>query len=195
MNGNVEAIGAQQPIQSAAWKATRGAGLVIAGSAFVALCAHVSIPLWFTPVPVTLQPFAVVLLGLLLEPGIAAGVMIAYLAEGAAGMPVFTPHGVGGLAQLVGLTGGYLMSYPVVALLVSMLWRRGACSFSRGLLVAAAGNLLILTMGAAWMEIWTHVSVGALMANAVVPFLPGDALKVCAAAGIASSFSRLARKA
>lgn len=195
MNGNVEAIGARQPVESAAWKATRGAGLVLAGSAFVALCAHVSIPLWFTPVPVTLQPFAVVLLGLLLDPWTAAGVMIAYLAEGAAGLPAFTPSGVGGVAQLMGLTGGYLMSYPVVALLVSTLWRRGARSFSRGLLVAAAGNLLILTLGAAWMEIWTHVSVGALMANAVVPFLPGDALKVCAAAGIASGFSRVTRRA
>lgn len=195
MNGNVQAIGAQQPVQSAAWKATRGAGLVIAGSAFVALCAHVSIPLWFTPVPVTLQPFAVVLLGLLLDPGAAVGVMLAYLAEGAAGLPVFTPSGVGGVAQIVGLTGGYLMSYPVVALLVSTLWRRGSRGFSRGLLVAAAGNLLILAMGAAWLETWTHVSVGALMASAVVPFLPGDALKVCAAAGIATGFARMKRKA
>jgi biotin transport system substrate-specific component len=195
MNGNIQVIGAQQPAQGAMWKATRSAGLVIAGSAFVALCAHVSIPLWFTPVPVTLQPFAVVLLGLLLDPGVAVGVMIAYLAEGAAGLPVFTPHGVGGVAQLVGLTGGYLMSYPVVALLVSTLWRRGARSFSRGLLVAAAGDLLILTMGAAWMEMWTHISLGALMANAVVPFLPGDALKVCAAAGIASGFARVKRRA
>jgi biotin transport system substrate-specific component len=194
MNGNVEAIGAQQPAQSAAWRATRGAALVIAGSAFVALCAHVSIPLWFTPVPVTLQPFAVVLLALLLEPGVALGVMIAYLAEGAAGLPVFTPSGPGGLAQILGLTGGYLMSYPVVALLVSTLWRRGARSFSRGLLVAAAGDLLILTLGAAWMEIWTHGSVTALMGGAVVPFLPGDALKVCAAAGIATGFARMKRR-
>ncbi len=195
MNGNIQAIGAQQPVQSAAWKATRGAGLVIAGSAFVAICAHVSIPLWFTPVPVTLQPFAVVLLGLLLDPGVAVGVMIAYLAEGAAGLPVFTPLGAGGVAQILGLTGGYLMSYPVVALVVSTLWRRGARSFSRGLLVAAAGDLLILGLGAAWMEMWTHISVGALMANAVVPFLPGDALKVCAAAGIASRFARMKRRA
>lgn len=195
MNGNVEVIGAQQPVESIAWKATRGAGLVIAGSAFVALCAHVSIPLWFTPVPLTLQPFAVVLLGLLLDPGVAFGVMIAYLAEGAAGLPVFTPAGVGGIAQLVGLTGGYLMSYPIVAALVSTLWRRSGRSFSRGLLVAAAGNLLILAMGAAWLGIWTHVSLSALMASAVVPFLPGDALKVCAAAGIATGVARMKRRA
>lgn len=194
MNGHVEAIGAQHPAQSAAWKATRGAGLVIAGSAFVAVCAHVSIPLWFTPVPITLQPFAVVLLGLLLEPGVALGVMVAYLAEGAAGLPVFTP-GVGGVAQLLGLTGGYLMSYPVVAPLVSTLWRRGARSFTRAAVVAAVGDLLILALGATWLGIWTHVSFSASMAHAVVPFLPGDALKVCAAAGIAAGFARMKRKA
>ena len=103
--------------------------------------------------------------------------------------------GVGGVAQLVGLTGGYLMSYPIVAPLVSLLWRRGSRSFTRGAVVAAVGDLLILALGATWLGIWTHVSFGALMAHAVVPFLPGDALKVCAAAGIAAGLARMKRRA
>lgn len=172
----------------------RGAGIVLVGSALVAVCAHVSIPLWFTPVPVTLQPFAVVLLGLLLGPQMAAGTMLAYLAEGAAGLPVFTPHGLGGVAQLEGLTGGYLLSYPLVAPLVSVLWRRGARSFSRGLWIAGAGSLVTLTIGAVWLGVLTHAAPLTVLNHAVLPFLPGDVLKVCAAAAIAAGAARLRRQ-
>ena len=168
----------------------RGAGIVLAGSALVAVCAHVAIPLWFTPVPVTLQPFAVLLLGLLLGPRMATGTMLAYLAEGAAGLPVFTPHGLGGVAQLLGPTGGYLLSYPLVAPLVSWLWRRGARSFSRGLVVAGLGSLVTLAMGAVWLGVLTHAAPMMVLNHAVLPFLPGDVLKVCAAAGIAVGASR-----
>jgi biotin transport system substrate-specific component len=171
----------------------RGAGIVLAGSALVGVCAHVAIPLWFTPVPVTLQPFAVLLLGLLLGPRLAAGTMLAYLAEGAAGLPVFTPHGLGGVAQLLGPTGGYLLSYPLVAPLVSWLWRRGARSFSRGLVVAGAGSLVTLAIGAAWLGVLTHAAPMIVLSHAVLPFLPGDVLKVCAAAGIAVGASRWRR--
>jgi len=169
----------------------RSSGIVLAGSALVAICAHISIPLWFTPVPVTLQPFAVLLLGLLLGPRLAAGTMLAYLAEGAAGLPVFTPHGLGGIAQLLGPTGGYLLSYPVVAPMVSVLWRSGSRQFSRGLVVAGAGSLITLALGAMWLAILTHAAPMMVLNHAVLPFLPGDVLKVCAAAGIAVGVSRL----
>ena len=172
----------------------RGTGLVLAGSALVAVCAHVAIPLWFTPVPVTLQPFAVILLGLLLGPRLAAGTMLAYLAEGAAGLPVFTPHGLGGVAQLLGPTGGYLLSYPLVAPVVSWLWRRGARSFSRGLVVAGAGSLVTLAMGAVWLGVLTHAVPMTVLNHAVLPFLPGDVLKICAAAGIAAGAARWQRR-
>ncbi len=168
----------------------RDAGIVLAGSALIAACAHVSIPLWFTPVPVTLQPFAVLLLGLLLSPRLAFGAAVAYLAEGAAGLPVFTPHGLGGIAQLLGPTGGYLLSYPVVAPMVSAAWRRGVGSFSRGLAVAGAGSLGTLTLGALWLGAVTHAAPMTVLNHAVLPFLPGDVLKVCAAAGIAAGASR-----
>jgi biotin transport system substrate-specific component len=179
--------------QSGVSSLLRGAGIVLAGSALVAICAHVSVPLWFTPVPVTLQPFAVLLLGLLLSPRLAAGAMVAYLAEGAAGLPVFTPHGLGGIAQLLGPTGGYLLSYPVVAPAVSAIWRRGRRSFSRGLVVAAAGSLGTLALGALWLGILTHAAPMTIVNHAILPFLPGDALKVCAAAGIAAGASRWKR--
>jgi biotin transport system substrate-specific component len=179
--------------QSGAFDLVRNAGAVLVGSALVAICAHVAIPLWFTPVPVTLQPFAVVLLGLLLSPRLAAGTMVAYLAEGALGLPVFTPHGLGGIAQLLGPTGGYLLSYPLVAPMISTLWRSGERSFSRGLLVAGAGSLGILSLGAVWLGVVMHAAPMTVLYHAVLPFLPGDVLKVCAAAGIAAGTSRWQR--
>jgi biotin transport system substrate-specific component len=172
----------------------RGAGIVLVGSALVAVCAHVSIPLWFTPVPVTLQPFAVLLLGMLLGPRLALATMVTYLAEGVAGLPVFTPHGLGGVAQLLGPTGGYLLSYPVVAPLVSVLWRRSSRSFSRGIVIAGAGSLVTLAMGATWLGLWKHMPAGVLLGESVLPFLPGDVLKVIAAAGIAAGAERWKRQ-
>lgn len=181
--------------EGAVTQGLRDGGIVLAGSAVVAICAHVSIPLWFTPVPVTLQPFAVITLGLLMGPRMAFATMLAYLTEGAAGLPVFTPIGIGGLLQLFGATGGYLLSYPVVAPMVSSLWRRGSRSFSRGLFVAGVGSLVTLTMGAVWLGILTHATPLVVLNHAVLPFLPGDALKVCAAAGIAAGLARMSKQA
>lgn len=187
---------ASEIANSAAQKGLRTAGVVLAGSAFVALCSHISLPLWFTPVPLTLQPFAVLLLGLLLAPRLAAGTLIAYLLEGAAGLPVFAPGLAfgAGMAHLLGPTGGYLISYPAAAALVAFLYQRLARGFSGTLLSAAAGNVMILLCGMVWLAAWTHGSVKTAFALAVLPFLPGDALKVVAAAAIANGLKRLRRR-
>ena len=171
----------------------RSVGMVLAGTLLVAACARVSIPLWFTPVPITLQPFAVLLLGLLLTPRMALATMVAYLAEGAAGLPVFTPHGWGGVGQLLGPTGGYLLSYPLVAGVVALGWRAGPRTFARGLLAAGGGSLITLAVGAVWLGMWTHAGAGMVLSQAVLPFLPGDGLKVVAAAGIAVGAARWRR--
>src|SRR5271163_690026 len=89
--------------------------LVIGATAFVAACAHISLPLPFTPVPLTLQNFAVLLVGMLLGPVAGLSAMVLYLAEGALGLPVFTPYAAGGVAHLLGPNGGYLFSYPLAA--------------------------------------------------------------------------------
>ena len=171
----------------------RSAGVVLAGSALVAVCSHISIPLWFTPVPLTLQPFAVILLGLMLSPRLAAATLGGYLLEGAAGLPVFAPgFSLGaGMAHLFGPTGGYLMSYPAAAALVAWTRRNVTRSFAGAALSAAAGNALILLCGFVWLTVWTHAAVDSTFALAVLPFLPGDALKVVAAAGIAQAWERV----
>jgi biotin transport system substrate-specific component len=171
----------------------RNAGIVILGSAFVAVCSHVALPLWFTPVPLTMQPFAVLLLGLLLGPRLAAATLGAYLLEGAIGLPVFAPgFGFGaGIAHLFGPTGGYLLCYPAAAMLISYLWRRSSRGFATAMFSAALGNLVILTCGFLWIAAYSHASARTAFALAVLPFLPGDALKVVAAAALATGFNRL----
>jgi biotin transport system substrate-specific component len=164
------------------------------GSLFVAVCAHISIPLWFTPVPVTLQPFAVLLLGLVFAPADAAAALVLYLVEGAAGLPVFSPHAPAGFVHLFGLTGGYLLSYPFVAWLTSWLRRRFTPSgFGPSLLAASAGSALILFCGALWLCLLTHQAPGRVLTLAVLPFLPGDILKVVVAAASAVGFDRFRR--
>ena len=162
---------------------------VLAGSLFIAACAHIAVPLFFTPVPMTLQPFAVLLVGLLLGPGLGAATCAAYLLEGAVGLPVFTPQGAGGLLQLLGPTGGYLLSYPAAAAIAGGLSRlRGRRGLGSALLGAGAANLLILTCGACWLGVLTHQSAESVSRVAVLPFLAGDALKVVLVALLATGW-------
>jgi biotin transport system substrate-specific component len=179
----------------------RAGGVVLAGSAFVAICAHVLLPLYFTPVPLSLQPFAVLVLGLLLSPRLGAATLAAYLAEGALGLPVFSPSPVmPGMAHLLGPTGGYLLAYPAAVALIAFLWRRVSYStasrgFAGAALSAAAGNLVILAGGGLWLAVLTHASMQSALTLGVLPFLPGDALKIAAAAAVAVGFQRFRRRA
>lgn len=171
-----------------ALRASAFAAAVVVGSLLVAVCAQIAVPLPWTPVPMTMQPFGVLLVGLLFGPRLGAAAMAAYLLEGAAGLPVFVP-GFGGLIPL-GPSAGYLLSYPLVAALVGMLAGKG---LRRNLLAAAAGDGLILLCGAAWLA-----AVGGGWAQAlrlgVLPFLAGDAVKVALAAGAASGWFYLQGK-
>jgi biotin transport system substrate-specific component len=171
----------------------RSAGIVLVGSLFVAACAHVSLPLYFTPVPLTLQPFAVLLLGLLLSPRLAAASLLAYLGEGAIGLPVFSPGpaSVPGIAHMLGPTGGYLLAYPLAAMFISFLFRRSRRSFVSAIATAAVGDLIILSGGALWLAALTHASLSVVLTQSFLPFLPGDALKVVAAAALATGWQRL----
>jgi biotin transport system substrate-specific component len=167
----------------------RQSGIVIASTALVALCAHISIPLGFTPVPITLQPFAVLLLGLLLAPQISFAALSLYLLEGAAGLPVFSPHGLGGIAQLFGPTGGYLLAAPFAAAVAGLIYRDGKRQFLPALAGAAAGDVILLAIGTLWLGALAHTGFSALLSESVVPFLASDAAKIVAAAACAQIFA------
>ena len=178
------------------WKGS----IALVGTVFLALCSHVALPLPWSPVPLNLQPFGIILLALLLGPGLAATTALLYLIEGAAGAPVFSPHGPGGLLQLVGPTGGYLLSYPFAAWMTGQVAgtrdsispatnpaKSGALrtiSFLQLLGASVVGDAFVLLAGTAWLAILTHAAAGAVAKAGLLPFLPGDFLKCVAAAAI-----------
>lgn len=167
--------------------------LVVAASAFVAICAHLSVPLPFTPVPLTLQNFAVILVGMMLGPLAGFSAMVLYLAEGAMGLPVFTPHSVGGIAHLLGPNAGYLFSYPLAAATAGWVVRamqHVTSRFRAGLVAATVASAPIFILGAVWLAHGLHLSASATWTMAVAPFLPGEVVKIIAAAGIFSSLQR-----
>jgi biotin transport system substrate-specific component len=165
--------------------AKRG-GIAVAGTVFLAVCSHVTLPLPWSLVPLNLQPFGVVLLALLFGPTMGAVTAALYLLEGAAGMPVFSPHGLGGLAQLLGPTGGYLMSYPLAAFVAGKLASRR--SFFQSLGAAVAGDVLVLACGTIWLTLLMHLTSRAGFMAGAAPFLAGDFLKCVAAAGMTAGF-------
>ena len=153
-----------------AWPLT----LVIA-AALVALSAQVAIPVPGSPVPMTLQPLAVILVGGMFGAAAGAGALVLYLTVGAFGVPVFAPAGPGGLAQLFGPTGGYLLAMPIAAALVGRLAQRGR--FLRSVLAAGAGLAVIHAGGWAQLTLLTGDPARAL-ALGTIPFLAQDGLKV-----------------
>jgi biotin transport system substrate-specific component len=160
---------------------SRAIGIVIVAVA-LALSAQFAMPLPGTPVPLTLQPFVVVLAGLLIGPLDAAAAMVLYLVAGAAGAPVFAPIGAPGLARLLGPTGGYLLAYPVAAAVTGWLGA-GRERFAARLVAAVAGILVMYVGGLSQLSVIT----GSLTAAAVIgvlPFVAADLLKAIVAAAL-----------
>jgi biotin transport system substrate-specific component len=179
-------LGATQDLRELHRSLTGRIFLAVSATAFVALCAHISLPLYFTPVPITLQTFAVILVGLTLGPALGCSAMLLYLAEGALGLPVFSPHGPGGVVQLLGTTAGYLLSFPLAAAAAGGIVRAvrlGRSQFPAAVLAGAAASVILFAMGAGWIAHLLHLSPSAAWHLAVTPFLPGEILKVSAAAG------------
>jgi biotin transport system substrate-specific component len=172
-------------------RAARFIFAVLAGSALLAISAHITVPLFFTPVPFTLQPMAVLLLGLLLEPSVAFATLAAYLIEGASGLPVFAPTASVSVFHLMGPSAGFLWAYPAAAFLVSKLYRTiRPASFTSAALSATAGAIVYFTCGASWLVIVTHQPMSTALRLAVWPFLAGDALKILLAAAIVNGLAR-----
>ena len=166
--------------EDAANRTMRAVLLCVIGSALIAASAQVRVPLW--PVPMTMQTFAVLALALACGPRLGAATVLLYLAEGAMGLPVFAGFKAGP-AALMGPTAGYLAGFVLAAALVGRLGERG---WDRRVPTTVAamllGNLVIYAFGAGWLA--TLVGPAKALELGILPFLPGDALKIALAAAI-----------
>jgi biotin transport system substrate-specific component len=171
-------------------EALRQVALVVGASLFVALCAHIAIPLPGTPVPLTVQNFGVILVGLMLGSRRGFAALALYLAEGAMGVPVFSPMGPGGIAQLLGPTGGFLLVYPLVAWLAGLVMEHGRKSFARAAVGGFLADVLLFIGGLSWLAFLTHSVVQAFRWG-LYWFLFAEVIKVMMAAGIAARWQRI----
>lgn len=163
------------PGEGLAWEAMR----IAAANLLMVACAWIAIPLPWTAVPLTMQTFGVAFIAVLLGAKRSALVMALYLAEGAAGLPVFQPFGAPGALRLIGPTAGYLWAYPAAAFVTGWLveccagrslWRLGGA--------LAAGQVVIFAGGAAWLALGMGQTWAAAFWGGVAPFVLGDVVKM-----------------
>lgn len=147
--------------------------LVLLASFVICLSGYISIPLWFTPVPMATQNSTVLLMGALLGARRGAAATFAFLAQGACGLPVFS-NGAAGFAHLMGPTGGYLIGYLIAAFVVGAIAeRRSTMASAVGALVT--GNIIVYLCGAGYLA--TFVGIDKAFALGVAPFVIGDMVK------------------
>ena len=165
--------------------------IVIGASLFVALCARLTVPLPFTPVPLTLQNFGVLLVGLALGPRRAFAALVLYLGEGLMGMPVFNPTGVGGLAQLLGPTGGFLLAYPFVAGIAGWVFeaKNEKKSFARAAIACTLAEIFLFVCGLSWLAVLTH-SFALAVRFGLYWFVFAEVIKIMSASALASGWKR-----
>ena len=173
---------------------TRSVGLVFVFSLFIAAAAQFAIHIG--PIPITGQSFAVLLTGALLGSRLGAAAVIAYLIEGAVGLPFFAAGG-SGIARFLGPTGGYLVAFPAAAYITGAFAEHG---WDKNYLSAAAamaiGSGVIFLGGWAWFAVLTNTPPVAAFQIAVLPFLPGDLIKIAlGAAVLPTGWALLKRKA
>jgi len=162
--------------------ASRTAVAVVVGAALIAVCAQISIPLGFTPVPVTGQTFAVLIVGAALGTFAGAASALLYVAAGLLGAPVYADH-AHGWHVLSSASGGYLIGFIAAAAVTGALaehrWDR---RFSSSLGALLTGNVIIYALGVGWLAHSLHVNTAKALEYGLYPFIPGDLIKLYLAA-------------
>src|SRR5690348_4373637 len=171
----------------------RDGALVIGAAAVIALSARVTVPLPFTPVPLTLQNFGVLLVGLLLGSRRGFSAALLYVLAGAAGAPVFNPAGQGGIAQLFGATGGFLLAYPFVAGLAGWIMERGKTSFARAATAGVLAEVVLFAGGLSWLAVLTH-SFAQAARWGLYWFVFAEVIKIMLAAGVSTGWQRVRKE-
>jgi biotin transport system substrate-specific component len=165
------------------------AARIAAATILLALCAHIVVPLPWTPVPITGQTFGVLLVGVLLGARRGGLALLLYLLEGAAGLPVFQPLGLVGPARFLGPTAGYLIAYPAAAFVTGWLVERGSqfaaaratkSSFAAFSLIGGliSGEAIIFAAGCAWLAVGLGLGWKLALQQGALPFVPGEVVKI-----------------
>ena len=196
--------------QTRSFEIAKQVAIVVAASLFVALCARVTVPLPGTPVPLTLQNFGVLAVGLLLGSRRGFAALALYLIEGAFGLPVFSPAILGtGIAHILGPTGGFLMAYPLVAFVAGWIYEQSSKQSSKpvseqsskpsskqsprrfgwAVLSAVAAELVLFAGGLSWLAVITH-SISLAIQYGLYWFVFAEVIKVLMAAGVAARWHR-----
>lgn len=167
----------------------RQAAVILAGTILLALSARIQVPFW--PVPMTMQTYVVLMIGAVMGARLAGATALAYLVEGALGLPVFATGA--GLAYMAGPTGGYLAGFLVAAVIVGWFADRGhGRSVVTTLIAFIAGEVVIFALGTAWLS--GLVGLEKALVGGLLPFLPGEAAKVALACATLPMIWRLARR-
>ena len=161
---------------------------LVLGALAVALGAQVAIPIPGTPVPITLQVPAVLVVGGLLGPRLGAASMVLYLTMGIGGLPVFTPVGPPGFARLLGPTGGYLLSYPLAAGVTGLLVAGGRSAGKVALAVVV--GLVVIHMGGVAQLAALGLNISEAIRLGSLPFLASDLIKLAFAGLLIHKFGR-----
>ncbi|MBJ7393332.1 MAG: biotin transporter BioY [Candidatus Nanopelagicales bacterium] len=178
------------------WHKTRTSALaqISALTAITVLSAQVIIPLPFTPVPLTMQTFAILFGAAAIGPFKSLIAQFAYLSLAALGLPVLAGDR-GGIEAIFGATAGYLFAFLLASFVVGKLASRITTKRFQGVLLGyLVGSLIIYAMGATWLAIYTEKGFYYALLNGVVPFLIGDAIKACLAASLLPISWRLINK-
>lgn len=183
-----------QPLIDRLWPATerplvRYAALLVLGNLLLWASAKTQVPMW--PVPMTMQSFVVLVIGMAYGSRLGAATVALYLLEGAVGLPVFagTPERGVGLAYMMGPTGGFLLGFLIVAAVMGWLAERGwDRTLPKAVAALAIGTVLLFVPGVLWLAVLIGWSKA--FAAGVMPFLAGSVVKLALAAALLPTASR-----
>lgn len=168
--------------------------LILGGALFLALCAQISFDLPFTPVPITLQTFGVLLIGASYGAWRGGITTAVYLLMGIVGLPVYADR-THGLDVVLGATGGYLIGFVVAAFIVGLLaqrqWDR---RFSSAVAAMLTGTVIIYVLGLIWLKQDQGLDLATTLEYGLYPFVPGDLLKLYLAGALLPGAWRLVRR-
>jgi biotin transport system substrate-specific component len=166
------------------------AGFVALGAAMLAIASWIEVPM--VPVPMTMQTYAVLVIGMALGWQVGAATILAYLGLAAVGVPVLAGGGAG-LARLVGPTAGYLAGFLAAAVLVGWLAQRGWAGIGRCLVAMALGHAVVLGLGVLWLAY--RIGWSDAVDAGLIPFLPGAVVKSVLGAATIELLRRLPSRA